>query len=549
MSEELAIQLHRLYRDYYARRLEFADYRYRRGLLLDSLLDDVADFAPEDVTLPRHAEFDAAATDAVDASEPVEPRAAAGMRWYYVLAACVVVVIAVVFFVTRQIEEPSPEPIAVLPPATIPEAGAEAPQALGQQPEPGTEEEAVRVPDVGEGLVEDFVARQDWRELSVLEFLDSWNRLPESDRIVAKGAVWFEPLADALAYKIEETREFAVDPASDERLKLLYEFSTQLGLVELVPSGWRPGPADINRGAESVAPEPSETVVSDPAPDTAEELPETSQPKVPTKDPPAPEAAAEGGPPAAAAEASAEEAEAENPNACSAAQLQTRRRNCVDLLADGENGPLMRVLPAGSYSMGSDERTDEQPVHNVNIAAPFALSVFEIKVAEFRSFCEATGSPCPEDPWDDDEMPVVDVSWHQAVAYSEWLSAETGQAYRLPTEEEWEYAARAGSTTAYPYGDRLLPAQARYSSITRYDSPLPATDRTTQRNEFELWHMVGNVREWVDADWTVSGATGMKVVRGGSYASEEDELRSAARQGLPAITRDRMTGIRLLREL
>jgi formylglycine-generating enzyme required for sulfatase activity len=551
VSEELAIQLHRLYQDYYARRLEFDDYRYRRGLLLDSLVDDVAAFTSEDATLPRHAEFDDAATDVVDAKEPVEPRSATGIRWYHVLAVCVLVVIAVVFFVTRQIEEPTPEPVAVLPPAPVPEVDAEALQAL--EPEPEGDEETVRVPDVGEGLVEDFVARQDWREMSVLEFLDSWNRLPESDRIVAKGAVWFEPLADALAYQIAETRDFAADPASDERLKLLYEFSVQLGLVELVPSGWRPEAADINRGAESVAPEPGERVAADAVADTSVELPETAAPQAPPADPPTreptPEPAAESDTTAAAADAGAAEAEADNPNACSAAQLQTRRRNCFDRLADGDNGPMMRVLPAGSYSMGSDERGDEQPVPNVTVAAPFALSVFEIKVAEFRRFCEATGFPCPENPWGDDEMPVVDVSWHQAVAYSEWLSAETGQTYRLPTEEEWEYAARAGTTTAYPYGNELLPAQARYSSITRYNSPLPATDRTTQRNEFELWHMVGNVREWVDADWTEAGATGMKVVRGGSYASEEDELRSAARQGLPANARDRMTGIRLLREL
>ena len=104
-----------------------------------------------------------------------------------------------------------------------------------------------------------------------------------------------------------------------------------------------------------------------------------------------------------------------------------------------------------------------------------------------------------------------------------------------------EYRACAGTTSDYPYGDELLPAQARYSSITSYDSPLPASDRTTQRNEFGLWHVVGNVSEWVAGD--------VAATRGGSYASGASDLRSWAHQNRASDAGDSETGMRLVREL
>lgn len=385
--------------------------------------------------------------------------------------------------------------------------------------------------------------------MSLLEFQDSWTRLPEADRIVAKGAAWFEPMSDSLAYQIDEAREFSADPERDEQLDRLYEFSLRLGLIELVPPGWMPDPKMINRGAESLAPaaEASELVLADAAEASGDaaafETPSEAGGEAEAQPGSTPESTA--GPAAAVSAA--------NENACTAAQLETRRRNCADRLSMGENGPVMRVLPAGEFVMGSDKNDDEKPVRSVVVAKPFAISLFEIKAAEFRLYCKSTGSGCPAEPWPDDDMPVVDVSWHDAVAYGQWLTEQTGQLYRLPTEEEWEYAARAGTTTDYPYGEKLLPAQARYSSITDYDSPLPASDRTTQKNDFGLWHVIGNVREWVDADGTAVGAAAggdaLKVVRGGSYASGDDELRSSARQAMPANARDNSTGFRLLREL
>ena len=115
----------------------------------------------------------------------------------------------------------------------------------------------------------------------------------------------------------------------------------------------------------------------------------------------------------------------------------------------------------------------------------------------------------------------------------------------LTTDAEWEYAARAGSTSEYPFGDEITAGQARYSSITVYDKPLPMDDRTTPENDYGLWHVVGNVREWVSGSPGGDGAG----VRGGSYADDDDGLRLSSREAMPAGDRDAMTGFRLVREL
>jgi formylglycine-generating enzyme required for sulfatase activity len=540
MSEALALELHRLYRDYYARRLEFDDYRYRRALLLDSLREAGTADGADDLTKPRQPEI--AILDPIEelAAKPVATEETRNFRWYYVLAACVLVIVAVVFTVTRKLDD-----TATVASTEEPEAELEAPPLQATESEP-EEAEVDHAPDVGQVLIEEFVARQDWRPMSLLEFQDSWTRLPEADRIVAKGAIWFEPMSESLAYQIDEAREFSTDTENDEQLDRLYEFSLRLGLVELVPPGWMPDPEDINRGAASLAPAAgtSELVLADSADGESDDTAFGSSNKASEQVAAQPETTTESptGTPATVIAA--------NQDACTATQLATRRRNCVDTLSVGGKGPVMRVLPAGEFVMGSDKQEDENPLRSVVVDKPFAISLFEIKAAEFRLYCKTTGSGCPAEPWPDDDMPVVDVSWNDAVAYSQWLTEQTGQTYRLPTEEEWEYAARAGTATAYPYGDKLLPAQARYSSITNYESPLPASDKTTQKNEFGLWHVIGNVREWVDADWSSGpGADDLKVVRGGSFASREDELRSSARQAMPANDKDNSTGFRLLREL
>lgn len=123
--------------------------------------------------------------------------------------------------------------------------------------------------------------------------------------------------------------------------------------------------------------------------------------------------------------------------------------------------PEMVVVPAGRFMMGSAEGEarsygDERPRHEVTIARPFALGRYPVTFAEYDRFCEATGRKRPGDEgWGRGRRPVINVSWEDATAYCAWLSQETGKTYRLPSEAEWEYACRAGTSTAYWWGDDI----------------------------------------------------------------------------------------------
>ncbi|HEX8757147.1 MAG TPA: SUMF1/EgtB/PvdO family nonheme iron enzyme [Steroidobacteraceae bacterium] len=263
---------------------------------------------------------------------------------------------------------------------------------------------------------------------------------------------------------------------------------------------------------------------------------------------------------AVARDASASATHREYP-ACSAALSQARLNYCQDILASGDPGPLLAVIPAGSFIMGDSDSPDERPAHRVTLSHAFAMSVYEVSQAEFEGYCRAAGKLCPQQPWTRDDYPVVNVSWDDAQDYARWLSQATHQRYRLPTEAEWEYAARAGRTGLYPSGDSLSPTDAYFSVGPTLTAPAPRSMRFNA-NTWHLMHMVGNAREWVEDNWspTFSGApsdgsarlqgeSDIKVVRGGCYAEQAIRLRLTAREPLPEATRDRCTGIRLVREL
>ena len=243
---------------------------------------------------------------------------------------------------------------------------------------------------------------------------------------------------------------------------------------------------------------------------------------------------------------------------CRAALAKGRRPYCRDSLEGGGLAPLMVVLPGGDFTMGGDA-PNAGPAHKVTLAHSFAIALQEISVEEFSMFCKATGRACPSQPWSGADYPVVNVSWDDAVAYANWLSKATGHRYRLPTEAEWEYSARAGSTGRYPSGDELLPTDARFSYQRLQDSPLPRSDRTINRNRFRLYNMLGNVREWVLDGWhdSYQGAPGDgsawtggggHVVRGGSYRDSADKVQSASREQGPSGG-DRYTGFRVVQEI
>jgi len=247
-------------------------------------------------------------------------------------------------------------------------------------------------------------------------------------------------------------------------------------------------------------------------------------------------------------------------SACRSELAQKRRPYCRDTLGENGPGPTLVVLPAGEIEIGGS-KPEEQPKFTVRIARPFGLGVYEISVDEFNTFCRATQRSCPAQPWADPTYPVVNIAWSLADDYTKWLSEMSGATYRLPTESEWEYAARAGTTTPYPFGDEVLPTHARFSFRGTESTPVATDDRTVNRNKFRLYHMIGNVREWVLDRWndTHAGAptdgtarTGNsdeRVARGGAYDDGADGVRSASRVHLAANSGDARTGFRVLREI
>jgi formylglycine-generating enzyme required for sulfatase activity len=229
---------------------------------------------------------------------------------------------------------------------------------------------------------------------------------------------------------------------------------------------------------------------------------------------------------------------------------------------DGELFPEMIDLPLGLFAMGehADDKfaTDiERPAHRVEIAHPIALGRFPVTVAELAEF---TGAAFAEA---DAALPAAGVSWEDAVAYGEWLSQLAGHCYRLPSEAEWEYACRAGKTTAFPNGDILSPADANYF-YDEHGMKVGPGHRTPvgayPPNAFGLHDMIGNVCEWVSDAWhptfreaPIEGESweagaesrGLRVIRGGAWDYLPRLLRSAWRDFLHQQTRRDNVGFRV----
>jgi len=248
-----------------------------------------------------------------------------------------------------------------------------------------------------------------------------------------------------------------------------------------------------------------------------------------------------------------------NKASCKTSLVKSRKPFCRDKIEGVGNGPTMVVIRSGKFSMGGKDKV-ELPMHTVTIGSPFAMSVHEISFGDYDIFCQSARSTCPKQPWSGKDYPAVNITHSEAAAYAEWLSEKTGQTYRLPNEAEWEYAARAGTTTEYPFGDEILITDAVFSDRKKLSAPLPKSDRSINRNKFRLYHMVGNVREWVADTWQDSysgapddGSANIQsggneyVVRGGSYTDSADALRSGARD--KSSSADNHTGFRVLQEL
>jgi formylglycine-generating enzyme required for sulfatase activity len=226
----------------------------------------------------------------------------------------------------------------------------------------------------------------------------------------------------------------------------------------------------------------------------------------------------------------------------------------------------MVVLPAGRFVMGSPpwepgRDGDEGPQREVLVHAPFAIGRHEVTFEEWDA-CVADGG-CPQQPgdagWGRGRRPVVNVDWQDAHHYTAWLSRRSGRAYRLPTEAEWEYAARAGSQAAYAFGGLIGPDQANFE-----DSRIAGTQPVGSypANGWGLHDMHGNVAEWVEdcitPDYAGAPADAARpvseegcpkrVVRGGSWLHTAPFLRAAARSGTNPASRVSPIGFRVVAE-
>ena len=248
-----------------------------------------------------------------------------------------------------------------------------------------------------------------------------------------------------------------------------------------------------------------------------------------------------------------------------------------DVFRDCDACPEMVVVPAGAFMMGSPESEDgrsddEGPVHQVTFEQPFAVGKYEVTFAEWEA-CVAGGG-CngyrPNDGgWGRGRRPVINVNWKDAQAYVEWLSEQTGKAYRLLSEAEWEYVARAGTTTPFHFGTTISTEQANYDGNFTYGSGREGEDRqktvpvgSFAPNAFGLHDMHGNVWEWTQDCWHNSyasapsnggawerGACSRRVLRGGCWVNLPGDLRSAKRIRNTVGNRDYYIGFRLARTL
>ncbi len=237
--------------------------------------------------------------------------------------------------------------------------------------------------------------------------------------------------------------------------------------------------------------------------------------------------------------------------------------------------PVMVVLPAGEFTMGAPKtepgwQKEELPQHRVFIASSFAVSKFEVTFEEWDACVKlggCSGNPGLDAGWGRGQRPVINVSWDDAKQYVTWLSQVTGQQYRLLSESEWEYAARAGANSAYAWGDDIGKNNANcYGCGSKWDNSLTAPVGSFAGNAFGLHDMTGNVIEWVEDCWNNPdkqadlnppndgspwrvGDCKRRVARGGSWSDDPILLRSSSRIEFLSTIRNDLLGFRVARTL
>lgn len=402
------------------------------------------------------------------------------------------------------------------------------------------EHEAARLKDQARGAMEEASGELDRLEQELAAARAEAAALAERSRQAEAARAAAETEAGQARSQLETARQVAEDFRERERLDRELRGSKKkrsaLPLVAGVVVALVAGGGAFYFVGQMTGPEGGDTVVTDttdtPAPPPAPAMSEPITPPAARPDP--------------------------SPPPPPPPPLSTYR----DPLKGGGQGPEMVRLPGATFVMGSDDgAADERPAHEVTLA-PFSIGRFEVSFAEYDRFVRATKGERPSDQWGRGSQPVINVSWNDAVAYTRWLSQETGQNYRLPTEAEWEYAARGGAVGRYwwnEYDDKP------YAVCSDCDFRQPNPDRAVAveqmpANPYKLHNTAGNVHEWV-ADCYVAGYDGaptdgrarggscrQRVLRGGSYLSPKQAVRPAARTRMAAGTTQFDIGFRVARD-
>lgn len=218
--------------------------------------------------------------------------------------------------------------------------------------------------------------------------------------------------------------------------------------------------------------------------------------------------------------------------------------------------------PVSQTKMDYDQPTpDEMPAHVVTVA-PYYLSMYEVTNREYRDFVRDTNHRLPnrwlQSQTVPDDWPVTDVSWEDAIAYCEWRSKRDGISYRLPTEAEWEFAARGQTENLFPWGNEWKTQSCNLAqTVTALCQPDIITSKLNtklDKSPFGIYSLAGNVSEWTASDFTVyPGSTyqlqpkdkGCKVYRGGSYITEVNNARTQCRAWRKPKEADRDLGFRI----
>lgn len=217
--------------------------------------------------------------------------------------------------------------------------------------------------------------------------------------------------------------------------------------------------------------------------------------------------------------------------------------------------PAMMPIQGGSFAMGSNGDVSERPIHQVTVK-PFAIGKYPVTVREWNE-CAATKA-CGFEATGQDESPVTNVSWTDAQQYVAWLARATGKPYRLPSEAEWEYAARGGTQTKYWWGDKLLPGMAACKDCGDAATEQPVKVGSFKPNPFGLYDMGGGVDQWVEdcahrnyqgaptdgSPW-MSGDCTAHVLRSGSWKNDATYVRPSNRDSYDTNVRYPTHGVRV----